>query len=44
MDAQTDVLGLPRLNHELVLYAWRDGAWTKVKSWPVPPAIIAAMN
>jgi hypothetical protein len=44
MDAQTDVLGLPRLNHELVLYAWRDGAWTKVKSWPVPPAIIAAMR
>src|SRR5262249_56365188 len=40
MDEQTDRLGLPRLNHELVLYAWRDGAWQKVKSWAVPPAFI----
>jgi hypothetical protein len=40
MDEQTDRLGLPRLNHELVLYAWRDGAWQKVKSWPVPPVFI----
>jgi hypothetical protein len=40
MDEQTDRLGLPRLNHELVLYAWRDGVWQKVKSWAVPPAFI----
>jgi hypothetical protein len=40
MDEKTDALGLPRLNHELVLYAWRDGAWQKVKSWPVPQAFI----
>jgi hypothetical protein len=40
MDEQTDRLGLPRLNHELVLYDWRDGAWQKVKSWPVPPVFI----
>jgi hypothetical protein len=40
MDKATDTLGLPRLKHELVLFVWRDGAWEKVKSWPVPPALI----
>jgi len=40
MDAATSALGLPRLDHELVLYGWRDGAWAKLKSWPVPPALI----
>jgi hypothetical protein len=40
MDDVTDLLGLPRLNHELVLFAWRDGAWQRVKSWPVPPDLI----
>ena len=40
MDKATDTLGLPRLNHELVLFVWRDGAWERVKSWPVPPPLI----
>jgi hypothetical protein len=40
MNEETDTLGLPRLNHELVLFVWRDGAWHQVKSWPVPPALI----
>jgi hypothetical protein len=40
MDDETDTLGLPRLNHELVLYAWRDGGWQRAKSWPIPPALI----
>jgi hypothetical protein len=37
MDEVTDLLGLPRINHELVLFGWQDGAWQRVKSWPVPP-------
>jgi hypothetical protein len=40
MDDETDTLGLPRLNHELVLYAWRDGGWQRAKSWPIPAALI----
>jgi hypothetical protein len=40
MDAGTDALGLPRINHELALFVWREGAWEKVRSWPVPPALI----
>jgi hypothetical protein len=40
MDKTTDTLGLPRLNRELALFVWRDGAWMKVKSWPVPAALI----
>jgi hypothetical protein len=40
MDEETDTLGLPRLNHELVLYNWRDGAWQRAKSWPIPAALI----
>ena len=40
MDDETDTLGLPRLNHELVLYAWRDGGWQRAKSWPIPPDLI----
>jgi hypothetical protein len=39
MDDVTDKLGLSRLDHELALFAWRNGAWEKVKSWPVPPAL-----
>jgi hypothetical protein len=39
MDAATDKLGLPRLDRELALFAWRNGAWEKVKSWPVPLAL-----
>ena len=42
MDAATDILGLPRLNHELVLFVWRDGEWERVNSWPIPPALITA--
>src|SRR5260370_23364764 len=37
MDEETDTLGLPRLNHTLVLYNWRDGAWQRQKSCPIPP-------
>ena len=40
MDEATDALGLPRLHHELVLYVWRDGAWQRTKSWPIPPPLI----
>ena len=40
MDEETDRLGLPRLNHELLLYAWRDGRWQRAKSWPIPPELI----
>jgi hypothetical protein len=40
MDDKTDILGLPRLNHELVLFVWRDGKWQPAKSWPIPPALI----
>lgn len=40
MDEVTDKLGLPRINHELVLFVWRNGAWEKVKSWPIPPAVM----
>jgi hypothetical protein len=39
MDEVIDSLGLPGINHELVLFGWRDGAWQKVKSWPVPPEL-----
>jgi hypothetical protein len=44
MDAATDILGLPRLNHELVLFVWRDGAWERVNSWPIPPALITGSD
>jgi hypothetical protein len=40
MDEVTDTLGLPRLNHELVLYIWRDGGWERAKTWPIPPGLI----
>jgi hypothetical protein len=40
VNEETDTLGLPRLNHELVLYIWRNGAWERAKSWPIPPALI----
>jgi hypothetical protein len=39
MDGVTDKLGLPRIDHEIALFAWRNGAWEKVKSQPVPPAL-----
>jgi hypothetical protein len=40
MDEATDALGLPRLDRELVLYNWRDGGWKRIKSWPIPPALV----
>jgi hypothetical protein len=40
MDNATDALRLPRLNRELLLFVWRDGAWERVKSWPIAPALI----
>lgn len=40
MDEAADSLGLPRINRELVLFVWRDGKWERLKSWPVPPALI----
>jgi hypothetical protein len=39
MDAVTDKLGLSRLDREVALFAWRNGTWEKVRSWPVPPAL-----
>ena len=39
MDAVTDKLGLSRIDHELALFAWRNGAWEKVKSRSIPPAL-----
>jgi hypothetical protein len=39
MDEVTDKLGLSRIDHELALFAWRNGAWEKVKSRPIPPAL-----
>ena len=40
MDDVIDKLGLSQIDHELVLFAWRNGAWAKVKSWPIPPALM----
>ena len=40
MDEATDALGLPRLDGELALYSWRDGGWKRIKSWPIPPALV----
>jgi hypothetical protein len=40
MDKATDTLGLPRLKHELALFVWKVGAWERVKSWPIPPALM----
>jgi hypothetical protein len=39
MDDATDMLRLPRLNRELVLFMWRDGNWERMKSWPIPPGL-----
>jgi hypothetical protein len=39
MDRVTDKLGVSRIDHELALFAWRRGAWEKVKSQPIPPAL-----
>jgi hypothetical protein len=40
MNEATDALGLPPIDRELVLYGWRDGGWKRVKSWPIPPALV----
>ena len=43
MDKKTDAIGVPRIHHELALFAWRDGKWLKLKSWAIPladPALI----
>jgi len=40
MDETSDLLGLPRLHHELALFAWRNGAWDRVKSWPIALSLI----
>jgi hypothetical protein len=40
MRTATDALGLSPLHHELVLFAWRAELWQRVKSWPIPPALI----
>jgi hypothetical protein len=36
----TSELGLSPIKHEFALFAWRKDAWEKVKSWPIPPALI----
>ena len=40
MNEATDAIGLSRIHHEVALFAWRNGKWEKVKSWPVPPALM----
>jgi hypothetical protein len=40
MDTATDVLGLPRLNGELVLFGWQGNRWIALKSWPVPTRLV----
>ncbi|HEY7245575.1 MAG TPA: hypothetical protein VH678_17020 [Xanthobacteraceae bacterium] len=35
MDEEIAALGLPHLNHEFALFAWRDGKWEKLDSWPI---------
>jgi hypothetical protein len=40
MRKATDALGLPPLHHELGLFGWRAGAWERLQSWPIPPALI----
>jgi hypothetical protein len=40
MRKATDVLGIPPLQHELALFGWRRGAWERLQSWPIPPALI----
>ncbi len=32
-------LGVPPPKNELDLFAWRNGQWEKMKSWPIPPAV-----
>jgi hypothetical protein len=32
-------LGVPAPKNEFVLFAWSDGRWTKMKSWPIPAAV-----
>jgi hypothetical protein len=36
MDEAAETLGLPRLKHEVVLFAWRNGAWEREKAWQAP--------
>jgi hypothetical protein len=40
MDATIDALELPRIDHELALFARRDEGWQKIKSWPVPAGLL----
>lgn len=40
MDEATNALGLQRINHEMALFVWRDGASGKLKSWPIPAGLI----
>ncbi len=40
MDEITDEFGLPRIDHEFALFAWRNGAWEKVRSWAIPPSLM----
>jgi len=40
MDQASDILGLPRMSHELALFAWRAGRWEPVSSWPIPAPLL----
>ncbi len=40
MDDLAAKIGVPPPRSEFVLYAARNGRWEKVKSWPIPPALI----
>jgi hypothetical protein len=36
----TGELGLSQIEHEFALFAWHNGTWEKMKSRPIPPALI----
>jgi hypothetical protein len=40
MDQATHTFGLPPINHELVLFVFRNGTWEKLKSWSIPRDLI----
>jgi hypothetical protein len=35
-----NTVGVPPPFHEMVLYKMTDGQWQKVRSWPIPTALI----
>ena len=39
-EEDTDKIGLPRINHEIALFAWHNSVWEKMESWPIPQTLI----